>query len=717
MADDDHPPAVEWMIVGETRPKPVSLLYKLGLAAVALVMVLLPIIYVGIIVLVAWGVYEHALHPRYQLGGGTLALFGYSAPIIVGGVLVFFMIKPLFARQPKNHEPHGVLPGEEPELFRLIYAVCDTVRAPRPARVLVDLQVNASAGFRRGFSDLLRRRLTLSIGLPLVAGLNVRQFGGVLSHEFGHFSQGAGMSLTFIVRSVNAWFARVVYERDAWDDRLRSSAERSDFRFGIILHLARAMVWVTRRILWLLMNVGHAVSCFMMRQMEFDADRFESQVAGSETFAETTRRFQLLNASWQITIAQQSEAYATNRLVNDLPGLSAMAAKRLDTKAIQSNRAVLPIAKTGWFDTHPSDHDRIEASKALGAVGMLHGDDDATKLFRDFRATTQALTKQYYEKECGIDLKDVTLHSLEEMSTEALAAAEEDELVERWFGSLLNIHTLAFVRLDQTQTALSCSPAAPVPVLTASEPFVQALLKADGESVCAGNALHLLNAGFVVNPKNFGLKKGTREEAEAAQRRANSQAAQARTRLADPLSAMSALFGDAVRAAQANESTAREQLDVLEGLISRFPNIADSLLRLHKQISALELLLLNAQNAANSLLWKEVAENLATSIDADTAAVLSAFSGCKYPFRHARGNVLLSDFLCNWQEANEQIGAIFGRARCVLQRSLNLHYRVLARLASLVEHAKSSSATFREKVEPKAQAEQPTRPENRLRPA
>ena len=705
MVDDNHPPAAEWRIVGETRPKPVSLLYKLGLAAVALVMVLLPIIYVGIIVLVAWGVYEHALHPRYQLGGGTVALLGYVAPIIVGGVLVFFMIKPLFARRPKNYEPHGVLPGEEPELFRLIYAVCDTVQAPRPARVLVDLQVNAFAGFRRGLPDLLRRRLTLSIGLPLVAGLSVRQFGGVLAHEFGHFSQGAAMSLTFIVRSVNAWFARVVYERDTWDDRLRSSAQRSDFRFGIILHLARAMVWVTRRILWLLMNVGHAVSCFMMRQMEFDADRLESQVAGSETFAETTRDFQLLNAAWQQTITQQTEAYATNRLVNDLPRLSAMAAKRLVARAVKANWAVLPTAKTGWFDTHPSDHDRIQASKALGAVGMLHGDGDATKLFRDFRATARALTKQYYEEECGIDLKDVTLHSFEEMSTETLAAAEEDELVEKWFGPLLNTLTLAFVRLERSQATSVCSAAAPAAALAAAGPFVQVLLKADAEAVDAGNALHLLNAGFVVNPKDFGLKKGTREEAEAAQRQADSQVAQARTKLAEPLSVTSALFGDAVRAAQANDIIAREQLNLLADLIPRFPNIADSLLRLHKQISALELLLLNAQNAPNSSLWSEVAEKLATSIDADTTAILSAFSGCEYPFRHARGNVLLSDFLCDWQEANEHVGAIFDRGRCVFRRSLTLHYRVLARLACLVEHAKYSSAASREKAETEAQAE------------
>ena len=93
---------------------------------------------------------------------------------------------------------------------------------------------------------------------------------------------------------------------------------------------------------------------------------------------------------------------------------------------------------------------------------------------------------------------------------------------------------------------------------------------------------------------------------------------------------MSALFGDAVRAAQANDITAREQLNLLADLISRFPNIADSLLQLRQQISALELLLLNEQNASNSPLCNEVAGKLATSIDADTAAILSAFSGTNY---------------------------------------------------------------------------------------
>lgn len=51
----------------------------------------------------------------------------------------------------------------------------------------------------------------------LYLGLTVRQLAGVIAHEFGHFTQGTAMRLTYLVGQVNLWFARVVYQRDAWD--------------------------------------------------------------------------------------------------------------------------------------------------------------------------------------------------------------------------------------------------------------------------------------------------------------------------------------------------------------------------------------------------------------------------------------------------------------------------------------------------------------------
>src|SRR5213075_671827 len=105
---------------------------------------------------------------------------------------------------------------------------------------------------------------------------------GVLAHEFGHFAQGAGMRLTYVIRKFNFWFARVVYERDSWDVKLEQASRGTDWRIAIVLHAARGCVWFTRRILWALMHAGHAISCFLLRQMEYDADSYEAKLAGSE---------------------------------------------------------------------------------------------------------------------------------------------------------------------------------------------------------------------------------------------------------------------------------------------------------------------------------------------------------------------------------------------------------------------------------------------------
>lgn len=681
--------STKWKIAGRVSPVPVSLFYKIGLAAVALVMVLLPVLYVGIIVLVAYAVYRHAIHPWYSLGGGWIGLMGYAAPIIVGTIVVFFMIKPLFARQSEITRTQPIDTDEEPELFQFVGAICHLVKAPRPRCVQLDLQVNASAGFRRGMLDLFGRNLTLTIGLPLVAGLSIREFGGVLAHEFGHFAQGGAMRLTFIVRSVNNWFARVVYERDAWDDRLRSAAARNDFRIGIILHLARGMVWLTRWILWVLMNVGHVVSCFMLRQMELDADQFETQIAGSAGFAATMRRLQWLDVAWQRTLAHQQEAFVTNRLVDNLPGLIASTASRLPDGVRQNLEVLLTTGRTGWFDTHPSDRDRIAASKAISSPGVLEGDVAATMLFRDFAATARTQTSVYYEQECGVELKQICLHSLEQMLAEADAASEEDKCAEEWFGPLLNIRTRwAFKPQESLSAGDIPSAERHTQLLADAKPIVDALLKSDREELNAIGAKALLDAGFVINKKDFGLTDATRDAAETLLRQARSRIDEELARLDETVKASGRRFVGALQVCRSKPDEA-VQVDRLCDLLTRFVPLGAVLLGLRSDTSALELLLINSTRATSAKFWNVVAEELSTSIEQGTETVVSAFAGCDYPFAHARGNVPLSEFLVESQPHDQRILRAFLRGRAAFERAAATHYRILARLAVLAQRAQA----------------------------
>jgi Zn-dependent protease with chaperone function len=130
----------------------------------------------------------------------------------------------------------------------------------------------------------------------LVAGLTLPQFAGVLAHEFGHFSQGTGMRLGRTIRGVNAWFHRVVYERDGWDEALQRGTQEGGWT-GLAYLGAQLMVGLGRKLLFGLMVVGHAVSCFLSRQMELDADQYGARVAGSSTFADTSLRVRVLNAA------------------------------------------------------------------------------------------------------------------------------------------------------------------------------------------------------------------------------------------------------------------------------------------------------------------------------------------------------------------------------------------------------------------------------------
>ena len=309
------------------EPNRISPLYRIGLVLVMAMMVLLPLIYIGLIGLIAYGVWVHAVNDTSLLTGtrgsrgGKIALLAYFTPIVAGATAILFMIKPLFAPRPKEGRRYSLDPAMQPRLFQFVERLCRIVRAPVPGRIDLDTQVNASASFRRGLVSMLGNDMVLTIGLPLVSGMTLRQLTGVLAHEFGHFAQGSGMRVTYVIRSVNAWFARVVYERDAWDQRLADWSGQAGGELALVMWVCRLFVWLARRVLWALMWAGHFVSCFMLRQMEYDADRYEAHVAGSETFAETVDRLVVLSLASQGAHSDLARSWQANRLADDLPRL------------------------------------------------------------------------------------------------------------------------------------------------------------------------------------------------------------------------------------------------------------------------------------------------------------------------------------------------------------------------------------------------------------
>ena len=311
----------------EIEPIRPTLSYRLSVLFVSAVMLLLPLIYLGMVGLVILAVGYHAVNhvsvfAHAGKGGSAKGAFlVYVAPLVAGVVVVAFMLKPLFARSGKRDRQRALDPQVEPLLFAFVDGVCSSVGAPRPNRIEVDCDVNAGVYLDGGMTAVFRNELVLVIGLPLVAGLSLKEFAGVLAHEFGHFSQGTGMRLSLLIRSINHWFARVVYERDSWDESIAGWSGAGNLYALVIVWTVQLTVWITRRILWVLMWIGHAVSGFFSRQMEFDADRYEARLVGGRTFARTMWRVKEMALAQNYAFGDLRSSWHERRLPDNFPKL------------------------------------------------------------------------------------------------------------------------------------------------------------------------------------------------------------------------------------------------------------------------------------------------------------------------------------------------------------------------------------------------------------
>jgi hypothetical protein len=513
---------------GPIRRPRTPIMYQLAAIVVFLLMIALPLVYLSLIALAGYGVYYHAVNHTGIVTTDTVrngkakvaAVLIYLGPIVAGVVLIVFMIKPLFARPVGGGRTRSLRRESEPLLFAFVDRICETVGAPKPRQIDVDCEVNASARFRRGMLSMIGNDLALTIGMPLIAGLNTRQFGGVLAHEFGHFSQGFGMRLSYMIRSLSHWFMRLVYQRDRADQWLEENASEFDIRIGWILYLAMAFVWLSRKVLWVLMYVGHFFGSFLLRQMEFDADRFETRFAGSGAFEQTARQLQTLNVASQAAFSDLREFYREGRLGDDLPRLIMARTAAMPEEVKKAIDKSIGTSKTGLFDTHPCDADRIVAAKREDTDGVFRVELPATALLSDFDAHAKASTLEFYRGIFGNDLKKAELRPVTEITAKHEQAREQESAIERFFGGEWSV--AAPLQLDSYHVAPPQNAAAALAELKevrrqmaakikASEGAAEALSKANRQSRESHSWNSLLRARVKVNKKALAEAGGADE--------------------------------------------------------------------------------------------------------------------------------------------------------------------------------------------------------------
>jgi len=381
----------------------------------------------------------------------------------------------------------------------------------------------------------------LTLGLPLVAGMNARELAGVMAHEFGHFTQGLAMRMTYVIRSINGWFARVVYERDTWDELLVEWARGAGGSAAVIALLARFFVWVTRRLLWALMMVGHVISCFMLRQMEYSADSYEIQVAGSETFAGTFKKLVMLDVASSRADAEVNEMYQERRLPDNLPLYIHSVVGRMPQGLVDALQEHLDKGRTGLLDTHPATSRRIERARLADAEGILDVECPAADLFSDFEQLSREVTRISYGWMLESKLDRVKLVPLAAAKSEQEAAEKDLASLKRFLQGLWQVDRPVGLRMDDFKTPTEAKETISRLKHTrgkieAALPQARALYEkyqqTREERATAARARALLKAEIKIDAKSFGLNSPTIEEATRLEARSRETAEKLQARLA-----------------------------------------------------------------------------------------------------------------------------------------------------------------------------------------
>ncbi|MFK7779201.1 MAG: M48 family metallopeptidase [Gimesia sp.] len=705
---------------GNIEPVSPTMLYRLCALLVSIVMILLPLIYLGIIGLVIWGVYFHAVHSvslfevtnssssgRNRGRGMIVMALVYLAPIVVGVILIIFMLKPLFSRPTQSSAWRSLRREKEPLLFLFVDRVCEAVGAPSPVQIHLDNQVNASAGFRRGWLSMFGNDLVLTIGMPLVAGMSLRQFTGVLAHEFGHFSQGAGMRLSFIIRSINMWFLRVVYDRDDWDERLEHMSESLDLRISWVLYLARFFVWLTRKILWVLMMAGHLVSGFLMRQMEFDADRYETRLAGSRCFASTSKKLMLLGVANQGALSDLGQFYSEGRLVDNLPALININLKKLPESVVQAVDAAIQQETTGWLDTHPATLERIASAEKEDAEGIFRLKAPATILLSDFSREAKFVTRDFYLSVFGKAIPKEELHSVDELLIRQGEDEKSYQAVQRYYQGavypnrplLFSEHTIQ-VPVDAKQCAQelkSCREKILKHRLKYKS-FVDEFSEYESKSLDVSVSGLALRANLNLDGEDKFLKSLTSLNKVA---NANTVIARKKGELRLDLEKFESLLVKRLERAlqlflvpkvKANIPDAEEWESDLRNLLLTLQvtnSQITSLWELHMTCSSFQVLLQYFEQKRNDETYCQIVITEMGKLETLIDSIKSRFKRYSYPFEHTQADISIAEYALSRTPESNDPGDLLSAAEMLFENLMALKQRALGKLCLLAEQVEA----------------------------
>lgn len=211
--------------------------------------------------------------------------------IIVVTTCVVGVLVPMLSLLENEKTGEEIRRNDYPELFAMIDEVVEKVKCLQPKHVYISNDCNACVSYPNIWANIFHGKMNLTIGLPLLIGLNKTEFKAVLAHEFGHVARQSekidrianlsNLICTSISQSQNGSGSS---EDDMYDTQVRFFAELA-----------------TR-----IMNNQYLklapLNEILQKTREFEADMYPYQIVGTEATVSSWSKISYCCVLWNTAV-------------------------------------------------------------------------------------------------------------------------------------------------------------------------------------------------------------------------------------------------------------------------------------------------------------------------------------------------------------------------------------------------------------------------------
>lgn len=213
-----------------------------------------------------------------NIGSGLFMIAAALICLGVGALGVLFWL-PVGRSQATGERP--LAPGEEEELKRLIELVAKEVGARLPARLYVTTEANAFASFHRGLPGVITGDTKLTVGLPLLLGLEKEEFTAILAHELAHLRDAGAMRVCALAFEIEGGLARMTGYGSRWLHARFREQKKITVLGGMGLVFSTLCEGIVKAIISRCGSAERKLREQLLATMEFRADAFAARVVGA----------------------------------------------------------------------------------------------------------------------------------------------------------------------------------------------------------------------------------------------------------------------------------------------------------------------------------------------------------------------------------------------------------------------------------------------------